>query len=242
MLGRDTEWRQGSLLAGEDAYALGLVASLASDKCVIVISHDCDLPSQAEDFVEVIVGTVVPKPNPMLASARNPRRLHLKFLSETGEQTCVELCHADRQQVRKEDLAKLQSSDTRLALPADEKRALKQWLAARYGRPAFTTHSRTGSGKRSKRRPWSNASQRFWNQHPATWWECSLNLARRGFQSCRTGSRNFSPSRWPTTRLKAGKLRERQSNWLRKTSARSSKKPMVPQMQQRRSLFRPGTP
>jgi hypothetical protein len=137
MLGRDTEWRQGSLLAGEDAYALGLVESLASDKCVIVISHDCDLPSQAEDFVEVIVGTVVPKPNPMLASARNPRRLHLKFLSETGEQTCVELCHADRQQVRKEELAKLQSSDTRLALPADEKRALKQWLAARYGRPAF---------------------------------------------------------------------------------------------------------
>lgn len=194
MLGRDTEWRQG-LLAGEDAHALGLVESLASGKCVIVISHDCDLPNQAEDFVEVIVGTVVPKPNPMLANARNPRRLHLKFSSETGEQTCIQLCHADRQQVRKQEFANLQSSDTRLALPADEKRALKQWLAARYGRPAFPNafenRLRKTIGKKTVEQRIATILEPA-SRHLVGY---SLNLARRGFQSCRMGSRTFSPSR-----------------------------------------------
>jgi len=102
-----------------------------------VISHDCDLPNDNEEFVEIIVGTTIPKPDPMLASARNPRRLHLEFASEAGEHLHIELRHADRQQVRKDNFANLQSRDKSFTLPTDEKRALKQWLAARYGRPAF---------------------------------------------------------------------------------------------------------
>jgi hypothetical protein len=137
MLGRDTEWRQGSLLTDADAHALSLVDSLDSGKRVVVISHDCDLPNDAEEFVEVIVGTIIPKPDSMLVKARNPRRLHIEFASEAGEHLYIELRHADRQQVRKDEFAKLQSGDMSFALSADEKRGLKQWLAARYGRPAF---------------------------------------------------------------------------------------------------------
>ncbi len=137
MLGRDTEWRQGCVLTDEDALALGLVEALASGQRAVVISHDCDLPSDAELIVEVIIGTVVAKAEPMLTRARSPRRLHLSFSAPSGEETCIELRHSDRKDVAKEALVKMNSFDGNLLLSPDEKRALKQWLAARYGRPAF---------------------------------------------------------------------------------------------------------
>lgn len=137
MLGRDTEWRQGSLLTVEDAHALGLVESLDSERRVVVISHDCDLPNDAEKLIEVIVGLQVPAPDPMLANARNPRRLHLRFTSDAGDYLHIELSHTNRQQVSKDEFAKLEPRDGHYTLSADEKRTLKQWLAARYGRPAF---------------------------------------------------------------------------------------------------------
>ena len=137
MLGRNTELRQGNLLTDEDAHVLGLVESLDSGKRVVVISHDCDLLNDAEEFIEVIVSSSIPEPDPMYANARNPRRLHLSFLSEDGEQIHIELRHTGRQQVAKAEIAKIQSGDATFALSADEKRTLKQWLAARYGRPAF---------------------------------------------------------------------------------------------------------
>lgn len=139
MLSRNTKWRQGSVLTDDDALALKLVESLASGKRAVVISHDCDLPHEDEKFVEVIVGTVT-KPDQMLAGARNPRRLHLSFSTpDSGEQTWVELCHADRRLVNKPIFAELKKADHRFVLSADEKRVLKFWLAIRYGRQAFPT-------------------------------------------------------------------------------------------------------
>jgi len=44
MLARDTDWRQGDLLTCETATALGLVAPADDGHCVIIITHDCDLP------------------------------------------------------------------------------------------------------------------------------------------------------------------------------------------------------
>jgi hypothetical protein len=137
MIGRDTEWRQGSILADTDAFALGLVESLGSDKRIVVISHDCDLPNDAELKVEVIVGSVIAQVDPMLARARNPRRLHLSFSRLTGQETYIQLCHSDRLDVPKEQFAKIGCHDRDFILGPDEKRGLKQWLAARYGRPAF---------------------------------------------------------------------------------------------------------
>lgn len=137
MLGRDTKWRQGNLLTDEDTHALDLVETCDPGRRAVVISHDCDLPNDKEAFVEVIVASLVPASDPMLANARNPRRLHVCYGSDAGEELHLELRHADRQQVSKADFAKIGARDTNLELPAEEKRALKQWLAARYGRPAF---------------------------------------------------------------------------------------------------------
>ena len=137
MLGRDTLWRQGSVLAGKDAHELGLVASLESDNRVVVISHDCDLPNESELIVELIVGMVITKVDPMFANARNPRCLHLRFSTPMGEETCIEIRHSDRREVSKESFAQLINIDGNFLIATDEKKALKQWLAARYGRPAF---------------------------------------------------------------------------------------------------------
>ena len=137
MLGRNTAWRQGDMLTDESARAMGLVESLGSNRRVVIISHDCDLANDAEIFVEVIVGSLIQYLDPMFASARNPRRLHLIFVSDSERNVYVELRHADRQLISKADFAKFGTKVREFNLSVDEKRVLKQWLAARYGRPAF---------------------------------------------------------------------------------------------------------
>jgi hypothetical protein len=137
MLGRDTDWRQGDLLTREAAAALGLVAAVDEERRVIVITHDCDLPHGSELCVEVIVAEMVVKEDPQLSYAKNPRRLHLAYEGINAAPLILELRHGDRRSVPKGDFAERAVKDHSLALPIDAKRILKQWLAARYGRPAF---------------------------------------------------------------------------------------------------------
>lgn len=137
MLGRDTTWRQGCLLTQEAAHKLGVLA-LPQDMehVVIVISHDCDLPNTGEASVELIVATKEPEQNAMFAKARHPRRLHLMLNSVEQGDLCIELRHERKTQVCKQQFADIAKQQP-YTLSPDEKRALKQWLAARYGRPAF---------------------------------------------------------------------------------------------------------
>lgn len=140
MLGRDSAWRQGDLLADEAAASLGLVAAGDEVHRAVVISHDCDLPHDGEPFVEVIIANLVvkdPKPDPNLSYAKNPRRLHLTYEQAGGIPLVLELRHTERQWVEKERFRGVKRQGSSAILPADAKRALKQWLAARYGRPAF---------------------------------------------------------------------------------------------------------
>ncbi|GMV69552.1 MAG: hypothetical protein AMXMBFR76_19910 [Pseudomonadota bacterium] len=137
MLARDTAWRQGDLLICETAAALNLVAAAEDGRRVIVITHDCDLPHDGESYVEVIIAESVVKPDPQLSYAKNPRRLHLAYQNSDALPLILELRHGDRRSVPKGDFAECAVKDNSLALPVDAKRALKQWLAARYGRPAF---------------------------------------------------------------------------------------------------------
>lgn len=139
MLGRDTEWRQGDLLTEQDAIGLELIEAPGCGERAIVISHDCDLPNDSETFVEVIIGRSIEQTDPMKAHARHPRELHITFSSESGESLCMELCYARRFCVCKEDFAKLERIDPNFRLPDEQLRALRQWLAARYARPAFPT-------------------------------------------------------------------------------------------------------
>ena len=153
MLGRDTRWRQGALVIDEDALTLGLVGERHTNKRAVVISHDCDLPNESEALVEVIVGSMVERLDAMLTGARNPRRLHIRYESDSGECVIIELRHDDLRRIEKSEFAALNGCDESLALPDDEKRALKQWLAARYARPAFPNafehRLRKSTGKRN---------------------------------------------------------------------------------------------
>lgn len=140
MLPRDTDWRQGDLLSCEAAAALELVSANDQGRRVFVITHDCDLVHDSERCVEVIIAELVvkdPKPDPQLSYAKNPRRLHLAYEATDAAPLILELRHADRRSVPKGDFAGSAAKDHSHALPVDAKRALKQWLAARYGRPAF---------------------------------------------------------------------------------------------------------
>ncbi|PJJ97856.1 hypothetical protein CO615_07300 [Lysobacteraceae bacterium NML75-0749] len=138
MLTRDTDWRQGDLLTPDAAAKLkALNSEVGEAQRVVVITHDCDLPNDSETSVEVIVADVVSVPNPQFSYAKNPRRLHLDYKVVDGQSVVVELRHAERRIVPKDEFERHGVRDDRASLPIDGKRALKQWLAARYGRPAF---------------------------------------------------------------------------------------------------------
>lgn len=137
MLGRDTPWRQGSVIPQADAIAVGLFDEASSrHKRALVITHDCDLPNDKELEVEIMVGDVVDKLNKPFARARNVRRLHLAFDMPSGTQQYLDLQITARQCISKSLIAGAKP-DRAWVLSDEEKRALKQWLAARYGRPAF---------------------------------------------------------------------------------------------------------
>lgn len=137
MLGRDTHWRQGDLLTSESAFALDLGIQAGSKRRAIVITHDCDLAHEGEQYVEVIVADRVAKLDPLLSYAKNPRQLHLTYEGTAGGSLVLHLRHGDRRCISKADFAEHAKKDTHFILPENEKRVLKQWLAARYGRTAF---------------------------------------------------------------------------------------------------------
>lgn len=138
MLTRDTDWRQGDLLTQEAAAQLTALNGAVGEKHrVVVITHDCDLPHDGETSVEVIVANVVNAADPQLSYAKHPRKLHLGYEIAGGQSIVVELRHAERRAVPKGEFEKHAARDGSALLPVDAKRALKQWLAARYGRPAF---------------------------------------------------------------------------------------------------------
>lgn len=138
MLRRDTDWRQGDLLTQEAAARLTALNGAVGEKHrVVVITHDCDLPHDGETSVEVIVADVVTGANPQFSYAKNPRKLHLGYEIAGGESIVIELRHGERRAVPKSEFEEHAARDGSALLPVDAKRALKQWLAARYGRPAF---------------------------------------------------------------------------------------------------------
>lgn len=136
MLLKDTDWRQGSILTHDSSLALGLFKKDIYNKQAIVISHDCDLQNNKEEEVEVIISTKISINDPSYTAARNVRCLHIAFQSsQSSELIFIELQHSGRKSISKKifhDLARLEAN-----LKAEEKRTLKQWLAARYGRPEF---------------------------------------------------------------------------------------------------------
>lgn len=134
----DTDWRQGDLLPRNAAIALGLITKEDQHLWVVVITHDCDLRHKDENVVEFIVAKEIPNSelDPQFASAKNPRRLHLPY-TLAGKPLVLELQQSNKRNVPKADFAQDAAIGSAAQLDSDAKPILKQWLAARYGRPAF---------------------------------------------------------------------------------------------------------
>lgn len=130
MLGFGTPWRQGQFLRLEDAVQLGVIEPGIEDIKAVVITHDCDLQSPSEKNVELIVGPIT-KTNKMYQRAKHPRIFHLQLDAVNS----VELRHDRKIVVSKNDF-NFESCEP-FEISIEEKQSLKQWLASKYGRPAF---------------------------------------------------------------------------------------------------------
>lgn len=134
---RDTPWRQGLVLEQQVAIDLGLIAPDRADQSVVVmVTHDCDIASDAsrEPDVEVIVGQRIPALGAD-TNAKTARRLHIAFATSQGP-VAVELQATGK--VARPKPAVL-STQPRLdwKLAAECQVTLQKWLASRYYRSAF---------------------------------------------------------------------------------------------------------
>lgn len=136
MLERGTSWRQGHVLKHDDAVSLGLLKPDETNQKVVVITHDCDLQSNSEKNIELMFGPLK-KGSGMMKRAKHPRILDLCFENpESAKKNAIELRHERKVILPKEDFH-CEENDLSFTISAEEKQALKQWLAAKYGRPAF---------------------------------------------------------------------------------------------------------
>lgn len=137
MIDRDTVWRQGSLLKSEELHHLQVDA--AESFAAIVISHDCDIPNEAERSIELIICKQLEsnKVDHNLCNARNVRRLHLPY-DVDGAQVHYELSFQTRVVLDRTTFTRDFTQPSQIHTLTDaNKRILKQWLAIRYGRPAY---------------------------------------------------------------------------------------------------------
>lgn len=136
MIDSGTTWRQGQILKHEDAVSLGILNREETGVKVVVISHDCDLQSPAESKVELVAGPLI-KWAGNYARAKHPRVLHLQFEHPMDvDMDAIEIRHDNKFQIDKGTFI-CTEGDSDYSISSEEKQGLKQWLAARYGRPAF---------------------------------------------------------------------------------------------------------
>jgi hypothetical protein len=135
--GRQFSWRQGDLLTGEAAVALGYCAQEdAGATFIVVISHDCDLTAEIEKepLAELIIGRSIDKLG-RDSYGKTARRLHIEYQTPGGP-VFVELTATTKLQIEKPKLFEL-SPRSDMALDGRGIRILQRWLAARYHRAAF---------------------------------------------------------------------------------------------------------
>lgn len=149
MLGRGTEWRQGAILTAKSSYLLRLFEENAENCRAIVISHDCDIPNDKEEYIELLIGKEVQKADSNFTAAKNIRRLHLRYCNPVkGSEHVIELGHSDRRFIKKMDFDDFADLNKNFYLSYQEKYIFKQWLAARYARPAFPDEFQTRLSKK----------------------------------------------------------------------------------------------
>ncbi|MGJ0514352.1 MAG: hypothetical protein ACR65O_01220 [Methylomicrobium sp.] len=134
---RQFSWRQGDVLTGEAAIAIGYCAPENVDATfVVVISHDCDMTAEVEKepVAELIVGLRIEK----LGSdsyGKTARRLHIEYQTQNGPIT-LELAATAKQPIEKQKLFDFVPRND-IWLDGRGIGILQRWLAARYHRAAF---------------------------------------------------------------------------------------------------------
>lgn len=128
-------WNQGDVIDQELLSLLFEPGEISEDiEFAVIISHDCDL--HRESFFELITCSTLDSLNKQYVSAKHPRALHLAFENGSGE-LFLELKHDSKCRLNFEPIEKEAPAEKKYILSESNKRILKQWLAARYGRPAF---------------------------------------------------------------------------------------------------------
>ncbi len=132
-------WRQGAFLFIDDATKISIETPSRQD-CLpeglyVVLTQDCDLLNpdlQKEPVAELILGHEKPKPEPLLLSGKNPRKLHLKL--NLTEKNCLEFLPQNRFFIARSYLENLKSSET---LELKDLKILIHWIVSRYKRAGF---------------------------------------------------------------------------------------------------------
>ena len=155
MFGTDSSWRQGCLLAEKSATTLFPHSEESQNAPMfVVVTHDCDILSPKEKKIEFIACQEISVCSPEFVGAKNPRKIHLKFSNKEDQELYLELQQCNKISVDKGDLESVSADLSNFYLAENEKDLLKQWLAARYGRPAFPNafeaRLRKDIGKRKK--------------------------------------------------------------------------------------------
>lgn len=135
--GRQFSWRQGDLLTGEAAVALGCCAQEDADATfVVLISHDCDLAAEIEKepISELIVGRRIDKMGGD-SYGKTARRLHIEYQTQDGP-VILELMATAKQPIEKQKLFEF-SPRNDIQMDGRGIGILQRWLAARYHRAAF---------------------------------------------------------------------------------------------------------
>jgi hypothetical protein len=138
------DWRQGHVIA--NPMAIPQQPPLLDDERLVVITHDCDIANNNEAKIEVIRAKIIPALNNANIHTRQVRELHITYQTRDADIYYLSLTHAARASIEIDALLQ-EYPDDNLILSFEQKRSLKQWLAARYGRPAFPNHYQKRIGK-----------------------------------------------------------------------------------------------
>lgn len=131
-------WRQGDLLAPDDALRLDLIESTQRDTHrALVISHSCDIASSKdiEPKVEILIGAVVQEKEATSQNGHSIRKLHLAAVD--GQVTeWLQFDIGSRVEISKADLLGCLPWPTH-RYTAEQRGVLRRWLAQRYSRSEF---------------------------------------------------------------------------------------------------------
>lgn len=133
-----TIWRQGDLLAPDDAVGLHVIEPTQRDTHrVLVVSHSCDIASDedTEPSVELLLGAIVDQAAASQQNGHSIRTLHLGAEGLPATEW-VQYGISQRREIAKAELLQHEPWTER-RYTGEQRALLRRWLAQRYARCEF---------------------------------------------------------------------------------------------------------